>query len=502
MKKLMCMILVVAMLLTSFAACGSPDDQGNQTEAGAKVGDVLQQPEKTVSLEDVMELTITANFSAPKGGMEREMVHVVSGVGGITRFYEKTFAQFSNDQPPVYMERICVVDQDAALAYYRFDSTSDYMPIELGKEFGSDDGYFRSNLAFIGVEYQNWLTTDGFVKKEDSTCLGKNCFVYETTYTMKLQPEEKIKAVIWVDKETGLWLKSDETAVATGYTITRSVASVQTGAAVFPGTPPVDMKEQVIYNENDIVITAKALDFSDPNGTVLRLETRNNSASDVRIASHYFDINGLCMGGSILSYSCAAGKTEETALKLSGSAIELSGIEMIQSIEMALKIENVHTESSPDGSYTKVDGVVTDRTDAITIQTECPGDYVQPVNKNGTILIDTDAIYLVLSGAEIEKDGSGFLKAYCENRLAEPIRATIDIKTINGIEYDDFDKFAMQENSEGFDGFWLDSDFLKENGIQRIESIELTHEVFSGESFVGSQRVTEESELIRIDFTN
>lgn len=506
MKKLISLLLVMAMLLTCFAACGEKTSTGQNnggtsgggSSTGAKVGDVLDAPEKTVSIEDLKQLTVTCSLSVPSSGMERKSVYAVSNTGAVPKLYEKTLTDGTSG--PSYMENLCLITPEGALGYTRFSNSGDYVQQDWSGQFGSNDGYFHYNLSNLGIGYEKWYKTDGFTKCEDTSYLGRDCFVYEMKYSFKMD-ESKISAVIYVDKATGLWLKLEATASGDGGTITRAVESIEENASVIPGTEIVSIAEQVIYDDKGVVITAKKLDCYDPNGAVrLWLETKNNTTSDVKITSHYFDINGLCLGGSVLNYSCAAGETKETELKINASTLELSSIEIIQQMEFALKINNVHTETSPDGSYTVEDGVLVERTEPLTIKTDCPSDYVQPVNKEGTVLINTDDIYLVVCGFEIDMSGDAIFKAYCENKLDAPIRTTINIKTINGIAYDDFEKLAMQENSEGFAGFWLWNDFLEKNNIQRIESVELTHEVFKGESFIGSERVTEESELIRIEF--
>lgn len=213
-------------------ANGSDNSSGGNSSTGAKVGDVLDAPEKTISLDDIQDLTVTATVSLPSEGIEQKIINSISNKGDCVRFYENVNMRF---------EQICTVD-DSGVAAYASNSGGEFYETEFDEVYGTTDGYFHYNLANLGVDFGNWMAASGFKKLEDETCQG------------------------------------------------------------------------------------------------------------------------------------------------------------------------------------------------------------------------------------------------------------------NGIEYDDFEKLAMQENSEGFCGSWIFSDFLKENSIQRIESVELTHEVFMGESFVGSERVTEESELIRIEF--
>lgn len=503
MKKLISLLLVATMLLTCFAACGEKTGlgQGNGgigtgSNSEAEVGAVLDAPEKTVSMENIKELTIRYSLSAPSSGVEQSIVYAVSNTGSVPKYYQQR-AMKQDGAVVNVMDYLCLMMPDGAVCYA--GQQGSYVQADYSDQFGTAEGYFLYYLAGLGVGYEEWLKTDGFTKREDATYLDRACYVYDVKYTDKVF-EQQTTAVIYVDKETGLWLKMEKTN-SEGGSVSSAIESIEWNASVIPGSQIVNISEQIIYDDNGIVITAKKLDCFDPNGTVrLFLETKNSTASDVKISSHYFDVNGLCLGGSVLNYSCAAGETKETELKLPSSVLELSNIEIIQQIEFALKIDNVHTETSPEGSFTVEDGVLVENTGALTIKTDCPSDYVQPVNKEGTVLIDTDEIYLVVCSFEVDMNGNAVFNAYCENKLDAPIRTTIRIKTINGIEYDDFEKVSMQENSEGFAGFSLWSDFLQKNNIQRIESVELTHEVFKGESFVGSERVTEESELIRIEF--
>lgn len=506
MKKPICLLLSAALSLSLLAACADKDavpttdgtkptvdqtepSQSTDGPSVPQVGDVLDAPEKTVSIGDVRDLTLTVSTSASYG-IARSITYSVRNEDGAITFYERNAEADPFADGSYAYESICVADGSQICMYSNQDiSGTGFQKVDLTGEYDRDDGYFRSELANLGFDHWDWIATDGFTKCEDTTYLGKECYVYKVAYTDHFGSAYKDE--IYVDKQTGIWLRSERSLPGTEESFLMEVQAVEESSAVIPGSKPVGMQEQVVFERDGVVITAKTLDFSDPDHAVLTFETVNGTDRDIRATSRYFDINGLCIGGSMLSLRCGAGQTQQTAVELPNSILDRSGIQIIRDLELALQIEDIHT--GDDGEVVS-DGYLVEDTGALTVITECPQDYVQTVDKEGQVLIDTDGAYLAIRSFRVEDSGDAWLDAYCEDRMADPIRIVIDVKSINGIACDVRGEIAMQALSEGFGGFTIDRAALQKLGIGSIENVELSYCVYGGEI------ILEGSEVVSLTF--
>ncbi len=263
----------------------------------------------------------------------------------------------------------------------------------------------------------------------------------------------------------------------------------------------IEIQEQAVYDENDIKVIAKSLDFSDTSYVMLNFEVQNNSANDVRVYTNYFEINELYFAKHAFEYEyceCKAGETAETRAKMSRSTLEMSYIELIKDIDFSLCIENGHFETTGDGTYFVTDGFVTESTDKITLSTNCPADYEQEVDKEGTVLVDEEGIYLVLKDFYISDRGYPTVVAYCDNGYTEAIRARIYITEVNGIEYEDDGRLNMLDGHDGFPGFILLSSLDEKIGITEIENAKVYCKVYYGDT--ANSTLLLETEPVTIEF--
>lgn len=503
-------LLLIAVLLFGLAACKKEPEKEDETTApgtqvtdptsdnkpAAQVGDVLSEPEKTVSLEDLTELTVTVQTQSSYE-IARSITYALCVQGERVTFYERnTESDFFAAEFYGY-ESLCVADGDAVSLYSnsRISGTG-FTPVNLAGEYGTNDGYFRNQLAYLGIDYQDWIITDGFTKCADTTVMGVECYVYDFAFTDLFGVG--YKAQVCVDKQTGLWRSLTRQIPGTEDEFTAQVQLVEESSAVIPGAQFTTIPQQGIYEQDGISITATALDFSDPDHAVLWLETTNTTQTDVQLSSHYVLVNGLCVGGNIMSHVCPAGETVQTAVELPNSTLDRSGIELITDIRFAFWIDEIHMEDD----YAVSDGMLVENTGELTVLTNTAGDSGQPGEPEGQVLLDGSDILLKLDSLRVEDNGAAWLNVYCDNGWAEPVQVAISLVSLNGLPYTYSARITMQEGAEGFGGFTIPHSALVKLGIDSIESVELTYEVFLGDSVMSTECIVEKSEVISLKLDN
>lgn len=513
MKKWIASIVIGALSLSLLAGCAEdvgqelPDSQPSQVQTQPTAsemptqpreeGAVLDSPEKCVSLEDVDEMTITVVTSSSYG-VARRITYSLRDAGGVLTLYERnTEASLAAEEFYGY-ESLCVVAGDTAAMYSNQKiSGAGFQRVDLSGEYDRDDGYLRGELANLGFDHWEHIVTDGFTKCEDTTYLGRDCYVYKLAYTDRVGAA--YKAQITVDKQTGIWLRSERTVPGSDDSFLMEVESLEDSAAVIPGSAPVQTQGKTLYEKDGIFLAAKRFDWSDPDHAVLVLEVRNDRQEDIRLSSHYLNVDGLCLGGDLIGHICGAGQTQQILVELPNQALDRAGIEMIREIRFALWIEQVHMESDPQGDYAVVDEVLVSDTGELVVETDAP-DGPAAVTPEGTVLWDDDQLRLLSTSAQVEASGDAWIGFYCEDRCAEPVRTTVYIKSVNGISCDLQGRIVMQERCRGFDGFRVSRDKLLELGIEKIESLELCFEVFLGESFMSTECIVELTEPVTVTF--
>lgn len=470
MKKIIALFLCI-ILCFSFASCD--ESSGSKTgKKGVKVGDTLDAPEKTADFDDYDKLTVYTETKAPNGTTKEVLSYYD---GGDTK---------------IYFYEINMIDDNFTIGYHTnvTDGKSvsyscgwgDYQIIDGIMDGVSDEEWQHLNFAYAGFDPEKDKTIIEYVKCEDDTLDGKDCYVYTVKYENDPEMVEEISdSTVWVDKETGLWLKSSFTI--DGEEVIRTVTAVEESVSAIPGTLPVTIEEKDIYNTLQFRLTAKSLDTSNPNyAGVLTLEAENKSAGDIRVYTNSFDVNTLTIAQKAFDETIGAGQTVQFECNIPDAAAELAGIEIIKEIAM-----NLHLETS--------DGTLIENVDAENIITSAPATYIQEIDKTGIEILNENGIRVVFKSFEIEDDKDKVFKAWVENSYTEPVRITVNFNKVNGEEYDDFEKLYMPAHSQGFAGLYLNDDEITE-----LNSVEVTCEAFSGALF-NSDRVTEETAPITLE---
>ena len=502
-KKMICSFLALIICFGLLSACrsekpGASTDPSGQTTAPTDPATTapdlerISAPEKLIGVEDVQELTITVEASSSLG-VRRTISYSIRALDGVLTFYERNTEGDRAAESFYSYESVCVVSNGQAQMYSNQRISGEgFQLVDLTEEFGCNDGYFRRELANLGFDYADHLTTDGFYKDGETTFLGKECYIYQMAYTDR--NGSAYNAQIYVDKQTGLWLRSCRTTPGSDEEFLLEVVSVEEDASLIPGPTPVDMQEQTLYQSSQVTIQAMGLDYSRPGQVSLILEAVNSGDTDLRIGSHYVDVNGLLIGTGLVDLMCPAGQTVQAQVALPASALDRAYIQMIRDLEMALKIEKVHTQGQGEEAQIVSDGFLVEDTGPVSLVTACPQDYEQKIYDDGQLLIYADEVILSLVSFQTEEDGGAYFAAFCRSEQDQPLDIQIHIQQINGVSKDLEGVFSMAGNAEGYVGMSISHDQLTQMGIGDIQTVTLTYTVVSGQD--GSVIIPESSPMV------
>jgi len=257
---------------------------------------------------------------------------------------------------------------------------------------------------------------------------------------------------------------------------------------------PVEMDEQVIYDDKEIIIKAKKLEFDETSNDYCAYyyyEVTNNSKTDIFIEHLTFDVNGLSLHTPYKEEVVKSGETVENNIILNQNCCEWNDIKVIKELSFDLKIQTCHQKSAnyenPDDPYGldnyEIDGVLAEKTGDLVAKTKYAdkyANYEQKINTNGTVLFEDENMTLVFNDiftedfSEDEKNLLAYI--YCKNDYDFPIEVKYTANKINGEEIsNESNSFTFPFKSEGF-RFWWESKI----NYETIESMDFVYTVKNG----------------------
>ena len=245
----------------------------------------------------------------------------------------------------------------------------------------------------------------------------------------------------------------------------------------------VSIEEQVLYDENDIKITATGMDDSIW-GTELKLLIENNSSKTITVQARKCNVNGY-MVTTMMSVDVASGKKANDSSTFETSGLKECGIEQIATMEFSFYIFDTETW----------DDIV--ETDMITVSTSIAEGYVQNYDDSGEVLVETDGVKIVGKGLSASDSfwGPGVI-LYIENNSDKNITVQVRDVSINGFMVTSSMSEDVLVGKKAISAVQFFSTDLESNGIDDITSVELYFHIFEAETF---DTITE-TDVITINF--
>ncbi len=254
-------------------------------------------------------------------------------------------------------------------------------------------------------------------------------------------------------------------------TVTTSDAS-GTDADAGSSKEAVTVAEQVLYDANNVKITATGLSEDDSwLGTSLTLLIENNSDQSLTIQARDANVNGYMVDTS-MSANVAAGMKANDSLVFQTSGLEECGIEQIASMEFSFTMLNSDTFETVFDS------------DVITVNTSIAEGYTQTYDDSGTVLLDANGIKIVGKGLSTDDSfwGPGVI-LYIENNSDQNITVQTRDTSINGFMVTSTISESVLVGKKAITAVqFYDSD-LESNGITDITSVNLSFHIFNSASW-------------------
>ena len=263
---------------------------------------------------------------------------------------------------------------------------------------------------------------------------------------------------------------SDPTNVASVDTAASNVGEVASeGSESAAEENAVTLDETVIYDGNDIKITATGIKEDSFFGPELNLLIENNGTQNIVVQPDYCLVNGYMMYG-LMSSDVAAGKKNNDTLDFSGSTLKACGIDQIADIRLRLTV---------------IDGdswMPLFKTDEISLQTSAAGTYTQTYDDSGEVIYDTNGIKVVAKSADDEFLGKGVV-FYLENNTDRHVVVNGENISVNGYMMTDLFYADLAPQSHAVDILTLLSSDLQNNVIDTIEEVDLTLRITDDDSY-------------------
>jgi hypothetical protein len=248
-------------------------------------------------------------------------------------------------------------------------------------------------------------------------------------------------------------------------------------------TEEVIIEEQVIYDENDIKITATGLEEGWM-GTELKLLIENNSSQNITVQARNANVNGY-MVDTMMSADVAAGKKANDELTFETTGLNECGIESIATMEFYFHIFD-------SDSWDEILD-----TDVITMNTSIAETYTQTVDDSGDILVDSNGVKIVAKGLSSDSSfwGPGVI-LYIENNSQQDITVQVRDVSVNGFMVDSTMSEDVVVGKKAISAVQFFSSDLEENSITDITEVELYFHIFD----LNSWETIFDSDVINITF--
>lgn len=264
---------------------------------------------------------------------------------------------------------------------------------------------------------------------------------------------------------------------SSGGGVDKEISSVLSGSEDNSGQGPksdagtgvsqkVSIEEQVIFDANDVKITATGVEDG-LFGTELKLLIENNGSRSVTVQARNANVNGY-MVDTMMSADVAAGKKANDSLTFMTTGLKECGIENIATMEFSFHIFD--TESWDDIL----------NTDVIKIDTSIAGSYTQTYDDSGEVLVDQNGVRIVGKGLSSEGSfwGPGVI-LYIENNSDKDITVQVRDVSVNGFMVTSSMSEDIVAGKKAISAVQFFGTDLEENSITEIEDVELYFHIFN-----------------------
>lgn len=235
--------------------------------------------------------------------------------------------------------------------------------------------------------------------------------------------------------------------------------------------PETTIEEAVLLDQGGIKITAKSFNAKGTFGPEIKLLIENDSAKSITVQSRNTSVNGY-MVETMMSADVAAGKKANDSLTIMRSDLETAGISTVADIEFSFHIFDSTTWD------TIIDS------DMVKIETSAAEGFTYSYDDSGDQVYNDNGVEIVVKG--LSESGSWLGPAvvvYIYNSGSRDVTVQARDVSINGFMVESVFSSDVVAGKHAMDTITFLSSDLESNGIEKIESIELSFHVFDMSSW-------------------
>ncbi len=224
------------------------------------------------------------------------------------------------------------------------------------------------------------------------------------------------------------------------------------------------IEETVLYDANDVKITAKELSFEDDwYAATMSVLVENNSDKDLTISTQSMYVNGYKINASLYC-DVSAGKKSNETIYFYEDDFERCGIETIATIEISF--------DAYDDDYNDIF-----ESDLIVLETSAADGFKYEYNDEGTVIFDEGDIKVVVQDLVTDEYGDVDLLIYLYNGTDDLIYLSTEDTSVNGFMIYSYGSCYLDADKHAVISVSFYASDLEENDIDEITDIELSFEV-------------------------
>ena len=226
------------------------------------------------------------------------------------------------------------------------------------------------------------------------------------------------------------------------------------------------IEETVLLDEGGLKVTAKSLDKNALMGPEIKLLIDNESGKDLTVQTRNVSINGY-MVDTMMSADVVSGKKANDSLTFMRSDLQACGIDTIADMEFSFHV----FETSNWHDYLNSDPVV--------LKTSAAEGYNYVYDDSGDVAYTDDNLKIVIKGLSNDSLLGPGVVVYIANTGSQDVTVQAKDVSINGFMIDPIFSADVCVGKHAVDSITFMSSNLKDNGIDKIEKVELSFHVFT-----------------------
>lgn len=220
------------------------------------------------------------------------------------------------------------------------------------------------------------------------------------------------------------------------------------------------LAETVVYDSNNIKITAKEIYVSSLRNTEIKFLVENNSDKNIVYRADDVIINGITVP-CWLYIDVAAGKKSNDSMLIPYSAIQTAGILDIATV--ACKGAQIVDTDTYDLLYNA----------PFSLETSIAGTYQQAINSDGDVIFEYNGVTVIAQIISDEYYGNS-LQLFVKNDAGRDVVVQAENISVNGFTLSGWMYNTVYNGTVRYCDLDIFESGLEENGIEEIENVSFT----------------------------